>query len=156
MSRQSSPAFRFWWRWLLVVTSGVIVIGAFLILAPGLARNLFGLLFYGSGSALDEFSADAVRYIAFAHGVLGAVMIGWGAALALVLLGPFRQARAHAWRTLVTSLAIWFVVDSSFSLWSGFWQNAVLNTVIALFFLPGLAGTRRFCTAAQRTVQPGH
>lgn len=152
MNRRSSPAFRFWWFWLLVVTSGVVVAGAFLVFSPALGRSLFGLLFYGSGTALDEFSTEAVRYISFAHGVVGAVMIGWGTALALVLLGPFRQAHAHAWRTFVVSLAIWFVVDSGFSLWSGFWQNAVLNTVIALLFLPGLAGTRRFCVDAQRSV----
>lgn len=147
MNRQSMPAFRFWWWWLLVVTCGVIAVGAFFILSPEMARHVFSLLYYRSSIALDDFQGEAVRYITFAHGILGAVMIGWGVALLLVLLGPLRQAHAHAWRTFVVSLAIWFVVDSGFSLWSGYWQNAILNSGIALLFLPGLVGTR--CTDAR-------
>jgi len=146
MDRRSSHVFLFWWRWLVTVTSAVIIFGAFLVVSPRLARGLFGLLCYGSGDALSGFSVEAVRYIALAHGVLGAVMMGWGVAFLLVLLGPFRQRQAHAWRTLAVSLSIWFIVDSGVSLWTGFWQNALLNTVLALLFLPALLGIRRYCT----------
>lgn len=148
MNRQSSFPFRFWWWWLLIVTCGVIVAGAFLILAPELSRNVLGVLYYRSSAALNNFQSEAVRYITFAHGVLGAVMIGWGVALATVLLGPLRRAHAYAWRTFAASLATWFVVDTAFSFWSGYWQNAILNGIIALLFLPGLVGTR--CTDARR------
>jgi hypothetical protein len=141
-------SFVFWWRWLLTATCAVIIAGACLVFLPGFARNLFGVLYYGSATALDDFPDEAVRYITLAHGVLGAVMISWGVAFAFVLLGPFRQAQPNAWWTFSVSLATWFVVDSGFSLWTGFWQNAVLNAVIALFFLPALAGMRRSCTSA--------
>jgi hypothetical protein len=146
MNQQLSPAFLFWWRWLVVATLGVVGAGAFFVVAPGVTREVFGLLFYGSSEALDDLPARAVAYIAFAHGVLGAAMIGWGVALAAIVLGPLRQAGVQAWRTFAGSLSIWFVVDSGFSLWSGFWQNAILNAVVFALFVPALVGIRRHCS----------
>jgi len=35
---------------------------------------------------------------------------------------------------VTVSLAAWFNPDTAFSLLSGFWQNAVLNCVMALLF----------------------
>jgi len=42
------------------------------------------------------------------------------------------------------ALTVWFVVDTTVSLTSGYWQDAALNTLFWLAFLPGLAGTRPF------------
>lgn len=129
--------FSFWWRWLLAATMVVIGIGAFLVFAPGPARTISSLLFFGGLDTLDSFPEPAVRYVTFAHGVLGAVMIGWGVALALILLGPVRRRQPDGWKTFAVSLAVWYAVDSAFSLYSGFWPNVVLNTVIVgLFALP--------------------
>jgi hypothetical protein len=41
------------------------------------------------------------------------------------------------------SAAAWLVPDTVFSLWTGFWRNAVLNSVIALLFVIPLAATYR-------------
>jgi len=138
-----SPRFIFWWRWLVAVSLGVMLFGAVLVLAPALSRQLFGLLLYGSTSGLDNFGKDALAYVSLTHGVLGAVMFGWGMTLVFVLLGPFRRGSAQAWRTLVASLLAWFVPDTVVSLSTGFWQNAALNTVFALLFAPALVATRR-------------
>ncbi len=37
----------------------------------------------------------------------------------------------------------WFTPDTAFSLWSGFWQNAVLNVAVATLFAVPLAATYR-------------
>jgi len=51
------------------------------------------------------------------------------------------------------SLVVWLVPDTGCSLWSGFWQNAVLNTVaLALFALPFAMTYRTF--HPERTEQP--
>lgn len=71
---------------------------------------------------------------AFISTVLGAVMIGWSVVLLFALFGPFRRGQLEGWRMVTVSLAAWFNPDTAFSLLSGFWQNAVLNCVMALLF----------------------
>lgn len=138
---QSPSQFLFWWRCLIVVTLGVLLFGVTLIVAPAFTLWFFGLLLFSSPEILASFGAPAVDYITLVHGVLGAVMVGWGAALLIVLLGPFRHRSKQAWLTLVVSLSAWFVPDTALSLWSGFWQNAALNAVFAVLFAIPLAAT---------------
>ena len=138
---QNSQQFIFWWRWLIVVTFGVLLFGIGMVVAPAFTRHLFGLLLFSSSESLSTFGAPAVAYITLIHGVLGAVMFGWGVALLFVLLGPFRRGSRESWLTLTVSLLAWFVPDTMFSLWSGFWQNAALNAIFAVLFAVPLGAT---------------
>lgn len=140
---QTPSQFLFWWRWLVVATFGILLFGIGMVAAPELTRRFFGLLLFSSAERLASFGAAAAAYVAFVHGVLGAVMFGWGVALLSVLLGPFRHRSKQAWSTLVTSLSAWFVPDTALSLWSSFWQNAMLNLVLAVIFAIPLAATHR-------------
>ena len=135
----------FWWRWLIVSTVGVMLFGLVMVVAPGLTRHLFSLLVFSSSEHVTAFGEPAVSYIALVHGVLGAVMFGWGVALFCILLGPFRRGSHEAWLTLAISLAAWLIPDTTLSLWLGFWQNAVLNAVLALLFTVPLAATWNAC-----------
>lgn len=124
----------FWLWFLRLVTAGVIVFGLVLVVAPSFAREGFSLLVYGSADRIDGFGSEASDYIGLAHAVMGSVMAGWGAALLLLLRGePTPQLRGKLW-IFVVSLAVWFVPDTTFSVASGFWQNAVLNAVFAVLF----------------------
>lgn len=131
----------FWSRWLLAVTLGVMVFGLLLVVAPGFAREGFSLLVYGNAQQIAAFGAEAVAYIALVHAVLGAVMFGWGVALWLVVRGPFMRGAREGWQIVAVSVAAWFVPDTAFSLWSGFWQNAVMNLVFIVLFAVPLAAT---------------
>jgi hypothetical protein len=142
--RTPSIASRFWFRWLLAVTIGVMVFGLALVLAPGLAREGFSLLLYADTERLATFGAEAAAYISLVHAVLGAVMFGWGVALLLIVRGSFASGARQGWRIVAVSVGAWFVPDTAFSLWSGFWQNAVLNLVFVVLFAVPLAATYRF------------
>ena len=132
----------FWYRWLLVVIVGVMLFGMTMVLSPNLIRRFFSLLIYASANSIEShFGGSAVAYITLVHGVLGAVMFGWGVSLLLVLLGPFRRGSREGWLILSVSVAVWFVPDTLFSLWTGFWQNAVLNLGLALLFAIPLVAT---------------
>lgn len=136
------PISPFWVNWLLVVVLGVMAFGISMVLLPGPIRMFFSLIFYSSAGAMDaRFGPAAVEYVTFAHGVLGAVMFGWGAALLMVLYGPFRRGSREGWRIFAVSVGAWFVPDTLFSLWTGFWQNAVLNAVFAALFAVPLVAT---------------
>lgn len=132
----------FWFRWLVVVIGGAMLFGISMILAPGFIRQLLSRLVYSSAYGIESrFGTAAVAYITLVHGVLGAVMFGWGMALLMVLLGPFRRGSREGWLILSLSVAVWFIPDTLFSLWTGFWQNAVFNLLFALLFAIPLAAT---------------
>jgi hypothetical protein len=136
----------FWWRWLLAVTAGVQLFGLSMVLAPALTRRLFSWLLFPSSDHIAGFGEPAVAYIGLAHAVMGAVMFGWGVLLLLVLLGPFKRASREGWNMVAISLAAWFIPDTAFSLWSGFWQNAVLNAALAALLVIPLVATRGACS----------
>jgi hypothetical protein len=129
-----NPKFGFWWRWLIVSASGVLLFGLSLVLLPAPMQRLFNLFYFSSSRADLSFGPAAVSYIRFVCAVLGSVMIGWSAALLFVLFGTFRRGLSEGWKLIAVSLAAWFLPDTAFSLLSGFWQNAVLNLAIALLF----------------------
>jgi hypothetical protein len=133
--------FGFYWRWLTAVTVGFLLLGIAMVLAPGTTRRMFGALDLPSPDATTAIDAPAVAYITLSHGVLGAVIFAWGVTLLFVVLGPLRRGSREAWLTYAVSVAAWFVTDTAFSLWTGFWQNAVLNSVVALALAIPLAGT---------------
>jgi hypothetical protein len=133
MTHTSLPS-RFWITWLLCVSVGVIVFGLLLVIAPALSRQGFSLLMFASTTHIENFGAPAANYIALAHVVIGAVMIGWGSALFGLSYKMLANGSRLAWNLITLSVLAWFVPDTSYSLLSGFWQNAVLNTVFLLLF----------------------
>ncbi|MCW8815998.1 MAG: hypothetical protein OQK59_08455 [Chlorobium sp.] len=135
----------FWLRWLYLVILGVMLFGASMVIMPEVARDLFSLLFYSSpGEFQARYPVDANGYIMFAHGVLGATLLGWGATMLLILKGPFRRCEPGGWMMLTAPLILWFVADSAFSLYTGFWQNVLLNAVLLLLFGIPLLATRKY------------
>jgi hypothetical protein len=108
-------------------------------LLPDLTQSLFNILFFSSPDASRLFSDQANDYIAFAHGVLGAVMIGWMVALMSLILGAFGQR--STWNAITFSALTWYVVDTGFSLYSGVVANALFNTVFLVLFAIPLAAT---------------
>ena len=138
----ASPIPAFWFRWLQAATGGTIVFGLALAALPEWTRQGFGLLVYGRADALAAFGPGVQPYLTLAHGVMGSVMVGWGLALWLTLRGPFRRGERHGWNVFAVSLVGWFVPDTTVSLWTGLWPNAVLNTVFGLAFAVPLIATR--------------
>ena len=142
-------ATRFWLNWLAVVTVGVIAFGLLLVIAPGLARQGFSLLVFSSADRISDFGPEAASYIELAQAVMGSVMAGWGMALLLILRGPMQRNLTEGLKFFGISLLVWFIPDTTFSIASGFWQNATLNLVFAVLFLIPLFALYR----QTRTVQ---
>lgn len=142
MTTQHS-SLKFWSVWLRIVSVGLGLFGLALVVAPGLARRGFALLLYGDTGWLDQLGAGAITYISLAHAVLGSVMFGWAVVLFLISGRLFKEAKPHGWLITAVSISAWFIPDTLFSLSSGFWQNAVLNVVIAVLYAIPLAATYR-------------
>lgn len=136
-------SFQFWRRWLMAVTGGVMVYSAALILLPTVMQRLFDTLFFASPDLATQFGAEANAYIRFVYGVLGAVIIGWMVTFMSLLIGAFQHPQRSTWRTLTLSIAVWFVVDSGFSVAIGIVPHAIFNIGFLILFAIPLAATYR-------------
>jgi hypothetical protein len=123
----------FWWRWLLIVNAGVLLFGLGFIVVPDLMYNFFDLVLFWDATPKISFNPEVIGYIKFAYGVLGAVMIGWAISLYYILLVPFRRGEREAWLGVTLSVTVWYVVDSVWSVATGFYENAILNTAFSFF-----------------------
>ena len=138
MSDKSS----FWWRWLQAACLVVQGFGAFMVLSPSGTNGLFGFLVLGDAGAIGQFHERAVDYVGLLHAILGSVLVGWGVALFLVVRQFYMQHPEPVSRLVFLSLVFWVVPDTAYSLWSGFWQNAVLNASFIALFAPPLIASR--------------
>jgi hypothetical protein len=129
---------KIWQNWFSAWAIGVVLFGALLAggafdATDGLLRMLLTLF----GNPLPEIMDAHHR---FGFGLMGAVSIGWGLTFwllfkAINLLDA--PTAAPLWRKLTLFVLIWYVVDSYISIATGFWMNAVSNTLlIALYLVP--------------------
>lgn len=142
MAQQQQAGAYGWYRYLEVVTLVVALFAAAMVLTPLVSDVLFAWMIFGEPGVPAGFSDAAADYIRFSHGVLGAVMVGWLLLVRWLVRAPLAHGDPGAWHALTLSLVGWFVVDSTYSLLTGYWQNAVLNSVVLAAYLPGLVATR--------------
>lgn len=146
---QSAPAARrpaaFWLAWLQAVLVLALVLALVPLLAPAAATWAMSLLVFADPAHIGRFLPQAGHYIAFLHGVLGAVMLGWLALLLWLVRGPLAAGSASAWNAAAGSLAAWFVPGTLFSAWMGIWPNVVVNLLFAAALAVPLAALFRTC-----------
>lgn len=126
----------FWQKWLnawalLVTVFGLVLAGGAFATTDGLTAALFALF----GNPLP---VDIDAHHRFAIGLMGAVTMGWGltywtAFKALFALEP--ATAAPIWRSLLFAGMVWFVIDSTISIATGFWMNAVSNTFLIIMLM---------------------
>ncbi|MBK1990298.1 hypothetical protein A0J48_022695 [Sphaerospermopsis aphanizomenoides BCCUSP55] len=136
--------FRFWWYWLVIaITLGLAMVGLGLVVIPDFINSVLQEIFFSTSQAQASFNEVANSYVKFFFGVLGGVMIAWSVALLFILAGPFRRGQKEAWYAVTVSILIWVIVDSSASIATGYWQNAVSNTIFLVFLGAPLVATYR-------------
>lgn len=136
------PGFRFWHRWLLVVSYLFLAQGLFVALWPGSVllaphTDATGRVFFGGALPAE---AEALRVFLFAP--LGATIAGFYLLQVFIVHGPFRRREAWAWHAVLWATLLWFVVDSALSAARGALFNVWMINVwpLLLVGLP-LAGT---------------
>ena len=134
----------FWINWLSFATVFTMLFGLLMVVLPGLTLQGFGLMIFGSADGFNAFEPLATAYIKLAHAVMGAVLFGWGALMFMVVRKLMTQGIKESWDMVALSVLLWYVPDTAFSLVSGFWQNAVLNTGFACLYAPPLFALRQF------------
>lgn len=131
----------FWRNWfsgfcLSLLLFGVILAGGAFDSTTGPVRWLLTLL----GGRADITFDPPLR---FSLAVLGAVSIGWAIAFyytigAAIDLGP---AGRPLWRGMTVAILVWFVIDSSLSVATGFALNVIPNLLLLGQYFIGVRGS---------------
>ena len=128
----------FYQKWLTLWCWAVGLFG--IVLAGGAFASTSGpleLVFAALGHP-GEFDPDAVTRFAFA--LMGAVTFGWALTLyaAFIAANMLDGARAaRVWKLILRAAFLWYILDSTLSIATGFAANAASNTLImALLLVP--------------------
>jgi len=141
---QSQPN-KFWSTWLLIVIVGVAIFSLSLIILPGFTHDLFNWIAYSEDNKNPIVDSESLKYLSFVYGILGAIMLGWSAVFFYIVSIPFIAGERWSWFALAVPITIWFVFDSTHSIISGFWPNAMFNIgFYAVFAIPLIATYRCF------------
>ena len=117
------------WGWLVIVF-GLVLAGGGLDATDGVAEMLLTVM--GGGAAFEW-----TQPLRFTTALMGAVTMGWGLTFLAVFMAAHRlgDQAAPVWRLATLGAVVWFVVDSSLSVATGFWLNAVSNTGLMIGYL---------------------
>lgn len=134
----------FWINWLSFAAVFTMLFGLLMVVLPSLTLKGFGLMIFKNANQFSAFDPQTTAYIELAHAVMGAVLLGWGALMLMVVRKWMARGIKEAWGMVALSVLLWYVPDTIFSLASGFWQNAVLNTGFAFLYAVPLFALRPY------------
>lgn len=125
--------------WLSILTGAFAVWGmvglvfAFTVAQPWAAGfyRLFWAPFLGSA----PLEGPVLSLVSWILGLVAALMTSWSLMGLALVWGPLRRGQPWSWYALTASVALWFVIDESFSLYCGVALNAVGNLGLLLWFL---------------------
>ncbi|MDX2229521.1 MAG: hypothetical protein NW220_07780 [Leptolyngbyaceae cyanobacterium bins.349] len=132
----------FWRNWMNVWCGaiglfGIVLVGGSLDITSVPVRFLFNLL-----NRSDEFVLTP--HLRFSLIVLGAVTIGWSLTLFAAIQAVHQLDKPSSktiWMVIALSVMSWYIIDSSLSIATGFWLNAIANTSFIVTFLIPVLGS---------------
>jgi hypothetical protein len=133
MRKQDMSAFwRTWlnaWAWVVIVF-GLVLAGGGLDATDTVAEAAFAIV--GGGAPLEW-----TPHLRFSVALMGAVTMGWGVTYLALFMAAHRLGAeaAPVWRLATIGMIVWFVIDSTLSVATGFWMNAVSNAGLAIGYL---------------------
>jgi len=122
-------------RWLkfgsaLTIFFGALVAAAAVPVLSGPVQFLADLIFF----PLDGLQSVAAKETRLINAIGGGVMVGWGVMLWMISTQLYPKEPALAGKIIMTSIIVWFIVDSTGSVLAGAPLNALGNTSFLLIF----------------------
>jgi hypothetical protein len=133
--------FEFFRMWLLVVSIGMVVGSATMVLLAGTP------LLSGLNRSVDAAfwpaapEAGTRKFQTWSYSVTFATMAGWGLLVVMIVANAFASRQAWAWWSIAGSLALWFPLDTGRSLYHRVYANVALNSLLLVILAIPLIGT---------------
>lgn len=137
--------FGFWRKWLLVVSAGIVLFGTLLAVWPhntvlnALVNRRVDAVFWEAGVVAPA----SLRFQAWAYGVLGSVMAGWGLTIFFLVCHAFGERSRWSWNALAAACGLWFLLDTGLSAFHGVGFNVLFNAGLLVALALPLIATRR-------------
>ena len=145
-------SFNFWQKWLFAVSSIMAALGLFIALFN--RSQIFDCVFNNQINPTfwieNAVVPGIIDFQSWIYGVLGATVTGWGILMAFIAKYPFKEKQKWSWNCLALATILWFVVDTSISIYFRVYFNAVFNTILFLAITLPLLFTRRYFIPAAR------
>ena len=136
--------FSFWQRWLFVVGVMITIFGALMAKLSGAhVFDLFNRQIDPAFLGRERCRSKCKGISAMGLWSLGCYHRRLGAFMAFIAHYPFAKKERWAWNCIVTGLAIWFVLDTTLSIYHRVYFNAAFNAVLLILAGLPLAVTRR-------------
>jgi hypothetical protein len=135
--------FELYRRWLLVMGGALVVFGV--VMSTTSATPVFepfNRLIDPAFWPARPPDPGAVGFRAWAYGVWGATIAGWGVAIALLAHTPFARRERWAWWAVAAGTCLWFVLDTAVSLAHGVTFNVAFNLALLVIVGIPLVATR--------------
>lgn len=134
--------FSFWQRWLFVYGLMISIFGVFMAFFSGtiffeLFNNQINPVFWG----VENIPATTRTFQGWLYGVSGSIMTGWGIFLTFIAYYPFKMKEKWSWNCLISGLLVWFVMDTSISVYFNVYFNVLFNSLIFILGLLPLVFT---------------
>lgn len=132
---KTSPDFNFWQKWLLTVSILFSLTGFVIALIPDsflfeMHTSAIGEVFFN-----DSFPDEAEKLRQFLFGPIGGTVAGYFLLQTFVVYGPFKRKEPWAWRAIFWALMIWFITDSSVSIYHGAFFNVWMINIWTLILV---------------------
>ena len=142
-TRQATSA-GIWRHWLIGVGVALTAFGVVMALASGTPlfeplNRLIDPAFWEAGPP----NPGSTGFEAWAFGVWGATIAGWGVVVTFVAREAFGWPERWAWWAVALGTGLWFVLDTGVSLAHGVGFNVAVNLVVLVLLAVPLIGTRR-------------
>jgi hypothetical protein len=134
--------FNFWYHWLLTISWLIIGFGLYIVVVALTQASLFENFNKPVMKAFN-LSPETVPIAVFKwlFSVLGATMAGWGVMILFLIRRAFRNKEKWAWCALAASIFVWFIPDTTMSVFYGVYFNVFVNSVLFLVVIVPLLFT---------------
>ena len=126
--------FKFWQKWLLVVSLSIVILGLFIALFN--FTLIFNYVFHRQINPIfwkeKILLKSTIEFQSWIYGVLGATVSGWGVIMLFIAKYPFKKKQKWSWLAIASSTGVWFIVDTSISIYFNVYFNALFNTILFL------------------------
>jgi hypothetical protein len=140
----TQPSSTLWANWVLILSVVIMGLGfGFAIMFPLFLPQVIEPFFTElSGMTWADLTIGQILFHNLLAGVIGGVLMGWGLLLALLSLRLRKAPEDWIWTTITISVLVWYLVDTTASIFAGSTLNVLLNSGLLIATLPPILAQR--------------